>query len=168
MYGGRASVTSQPPLSAASCSNLLCLFLIFFVLLVFYKLLLNNPPWGRRRIVIEAKRKEKLLEPGAQWVSSRVEWCQETEKRKRKTPRRKLPDVFMEGDSPTPLPNNISPLPLPHHLPLTPSTLLRTDKVKLNFRLYFIYLLFILFVQDFMHFHCFCIRLYSWSTVIKV
>jgi hypothetical protein len=32
MYGGRASVTSQPPLSAASRSNLLCLFLIFFAL----------------------------------------------------------------------------------------------------------------------------------------
>jgi hypothetical protein len=46
--------------------------------------------------------------------------------------------------------------------PLTPSTLLRTDKVKLNFRLYFIYLLclfflftilciFIVFVYDFMY-----------------
>jgi hypothetical protein len=29
MYGGGASVTSQPPLSAAFCSNLPCLFLIF-------------------------------------------------------------------------------------------------------------------------------------------
>jgi hypothetical protein len=46
--------------------------------------------------------------------------------------------------------------------PLTPSTLLRTDRVKLNFLLYFIYLLclfflfkilsiFIAFVYDFMH-----------------
>jgi hypothetical protein len=46
--------------------------------------------------------------------------------------------------------------------PSTPSTLLRTDKVKLNFHLYFIYLLclfflfkilciFIVFVYDFMH-----------------
>jgi hypothetical protein len=36
MYGGRASVTSQPPLSAASCSNLLCLFLILFVFCCFF------------------------------------------------------------------------------------------------------------------------------------
>jgi hypothetical protein len=49
MYGGRASVTSQPPLSAASCSNLLCLFLIFFVFCCFYQLLLNEPPWGHLR-----------------------------------------------------------------------------------------------------------------------
>jgi hypothetical protein len=69
MYGGRASVTSQPPLSAASCSNLLCLSLIFFVFC--YKLLLNKP---------------------------------------------------------------------------TSSTLLRTHEVKLHFRLYFIYLLCLLFL----------------------
>jgi hypothetical protein len=49
MYGGTASVTSQPPLSAAPCSNLLCLFLIFFVFYCFYKLLLNKPPRGHVR-----------------------------------------------------------------------------------------------------------------------
>jgi hypothetical protein len=49
-----------------------------------------------------------------------------------------------------------------YHFPLTPSTLLSTDKVTLNFRLYFIYLLclfflfkilciFIVFEYDFMH-----------------
>jgi hypothetical protein len=48
MYGGRASVTSQPPLSAASYSNLLCLFLSLFVFCCFYKLLLNKPPWGMK------------------------------------------------------------------------------------------------------------------------
>jgi hypothetical protein len=63
----------------------------------------------------------------------------------------------------TPHPNNnISPLPLPHHLPLTSLTLVLADKVKLIFRLYFICLLslfflfkmlriYIVFVYDFMH-----------------
>jgi hypothetical protein len=101
--------------------------------------------------VTEAKRKEKLLEPESQAESSGA--------KRRKREREETPDVFMEGDPPIPN-NNTSPLP--HLLPLTPSTLLRADKVKLNFRLYFIYLLclfllfkilciFIVFVYDFMH-----------------
>jgi hypothetical protein len=56
MYGERESVTSHPPLSAASCSNLLCLFLIFFVfLLFFYKLLLNRPPCGHQLSSVQMK-----------------------------------------------------------------------------------------------------------------
>jgi hypothetical protein len=44
--------------------------------------------------------------------------------------------------------------PLPHLLPLTPSTLLRADKVKLNFRLYFLSIYCV---------YSFCLRFYAFS-----
>lgn len=54
----------------------------------------------------------------------------------------------------TPLPNNISPFPLPNHSPITP-TLVSTGEVKFSsvLSIYCFYS----FCVDFMHFHDFCV-----------